>query len=89
MKKKILVVEDEEDILVEISFILKKKGYSVIKAVDGRQALALVKKEKPDMIILDLFLPEMDGVTVSRTIKADDYLIKPIHFYLTQCVLSI
>ncbi|MDD5441293.1 MAG: response regulator [Candidatus Omnitrophica bacterium] len=74
MERRILIVEDEEDILVEVSFILTKKGYNVIKCSDGEQALFLVKQEKPDMIILDLFLPKMSGIDVSRAIKMDDEL---------------
>lgn len=71
MAKTILVVDDEKDILTELEFILRKKGFEVITAVNGQQALGLVKKSKPDLIILDLFMPIVGGVQFGKEIKTN------------------
>ena len=71
MKKKILVVEDEESLLRLESILLSSKGYNVVGVKDGKSALEMAAKEKPDLIILDIMLPEMDGIEVCRRIKAD------------------
>jgi len=73
-KNKILVVDDEPDILKVVTFILKKSGYDTFSAVDGKEALDMVKDKKPDLILLDLRLPVMDGNEVCRRIKSDDSL---------------
>jgi DNA-binding response OmpR family regulator len=74
MAKKILVVEDEPDILRVVEFIFKKKGYHVFSATDGKQALDLAKRCSPDLVILDFFLPVMSGKEVSSSLKADENL---------------
>jgi len=67
----ILVVEDEEDILELVRYNLVKEGYQVITAQSGEQALQLVKSEAPDLVLLDLMLPGVDGIEVCRRIKGD------------------
>ncbi len=74
MGKKILVVDDEPDILKVVTFRLKKFGYEILEAVDGQKALHLIEKERPDLILLDLRLPVMDGYEVCRRVKADEKL---------------
>ena len=64
MTSKILVVDDERDISDLVAFNLKEEGYEVITAVDGMQALNLARQYLPDLIVLDLMLPELDGVAV-------------------------
>ncbi len=71
MTKHILVIDDEEDIVNLIAYNLEKEGYRVSKAYDGTQALQAVKKEKPDLVILDLMLPEVSGIDVARIIRGD------------------
>ncbi len=68
--RKILVVDDEEDILNLIAKVLLDKGYKVVKATRGREALVLVKSEYPDLIILDAMLPEIHGFDVCKKIKS-------------------
>ncbi|PCN45054.1 DNA-binding response regulator [Brevibacillus laterosporus] len=68
---KILVVEDEVSISKLIQFNLEKAGYEVITAFDGKQALTMVREEKPDFIILDLMLPYMDGLDVCKTLRQE------------------
>ncbi len=74
MAKKILVVDDEPDILQVAVFRLKKAGYEVMQAVNGREAIELIKTLRPDLVLLDLRLPEVSGFDVCKTIKADDTL---------------
>lgn len=67
----ILVVDDENNIQELLKFSLIKEGYQVLLASDGQQALKHARTEKPDLIILDIMLPEMDGYDVCRTLKAN------------------
>jgi twitching motility two-component system response regulator PilG len=70
MKKgKILVVEDEESLLMLERILLSSKGYSVTGVMDGKAAMAEVTANPPDLVILDIMLPEMDGFEVCRQIK--------------------
>ena len=64
MRQKILVVDDEPDIVELIVFNLRAEGYDVITAANGREALDQARSALPDLIVLDLMLPEMDGLTV-------------------------
>lgn len=68
---KILVVDDEADILEFISYNLKKEGYEVFTAPNGKEALPIAKKIKPDLILLDVMMPVMDGIETCKRIKAD------------------
>ena len=70
-KKKILVVEDEQDMVYAIKLILEGSGYEVITAGDGQEGLNKAKREKPDLILLDLMLPKIDGYKVCRMLKFD------------------
>ena len=68
--KKILVVDDEKKICDLLKAYLEKDGYSVIVAHDGKQALDLVKTQNPDLVVLDLNLPGMDGLDVCKTLRS-------------------
>jgi len=70
--KKILFIEDEPNLQKAIGEILKQEGYEIFGAFDGAQGIELAKKEKPDMILLDLILPKKDGFEVLKEIKADE-----------------
>jgi two-component system alkaline phosphatase synthesis response regulator PhoP len=61
---KILVVDDEKDVVELLKFLLEKDGYIVATAYNGREALVAADKDKPDLILLDVMMPEMDGYTV-------------------------
>ena len=67
--KKILVVDDESAILKTLRFNLERSGYQVVTATDGRTALTLAKSEKPDLVVLDIMLPVLDGVEVCKEIR--------------------
>lgn len=70
-KKRILIVDDEEDLVKAVSFRLELEGYDVIEAADGQAALDKVKSERPDLIVLDLMLPKINGYKVCESLKAD------------------
>ena len=70
MAKKILVVDDEKPISDIIKFNLEKEGYEVVTAYDGEEALEKVESESPDLIILDLMLPKIDGLEVAKRVRA-------------------
>lgn len=75
-KKKILLVEDEKDMAYAVTLQLEAKGYEVITASDGREGLDMARTKKPDLIILDLMLPKIDGYKVCRMLKFDDKYMK-------------
>ncbi len=72
MPVKILIVDDEEDILTLLEYNLEKAGFKVISADDGPEAIELAKKEKPALIILDIMLPSMEGTEVCKIVKRDN-----------------
>lgn len=74
MMKKILVVDDEKPISDIIKFNLIKEGYEVITAFDGREALNKYEEEKPDLIILDWMLPELEGLEVAKEIRKSSHV---------------
>jgi DNA-binding response OmpR family regulator len=69
MKKNILVVDDEIGALTLIGIMLERGGFSVIKARDGSSALAILDQNRPDMIILDVMMPGMNGIELCRVIR--------------------
>ena len=70
-KKRILLVEDEKDMAYAVTLQLEAKGYEVIAASDGHEGLEKARVKKPDLIILDLMLPKIDGYKVCRMLKFD------------------
>ncbi len=74
MAKKIMVVDDEEDIVITLTTFLEMKNYETIVARNGEEALKLLEKEKPDLIILDLMMPKVSGLQVLKVIKNDPEL---------------
>jgi phosphate regulon transcriptional regulator PhoB len=72
MREKILIVEDEKDIVKMLEYNLKKEGFRVISASDGEDALDLAVREHPDILLLDLMLPGIDGLEVCRSLKKEN-----------------
>ena len=70
--KKILVVDDEVDLVEMVRFPLEMEGFSVLKSYNREDALNQTRKEKPDLILLDLMLPKLDGYKVCRLLKFDE-----------------
>lgn len=86
---RILVVEDDDSILEAVAYNLRKQGYRCLKAQDGLQGLRLLKQEKPDLLILDLMLPSLDGWKLCEQIRREGYdlpiiIIRPAPASLTR-----
>ena len=71
-KKKILVVDDEMDLVEMVSLRLEANNFEVLKAYDGQVGLDLARTDKPDLVILDLMLPKLEGYKVCRMLKFDE-----------------
>ncbi|HMA13812.1 MAG: response regulator transcription factor [Bacteroidota bacterium] len=71
MAPRVLVVEDEPNIVESLSFLMKREGFDVQVAGDGTAALRLVERERPDLVVLDVMLPRRDGYDVCKAIRAD------------------
>jgi two-component system alkaline phosphatase synthesis response regulator PhoP len=79
--KKILIVDDEPDIIEFLRYNLRKEGFLVVTASDGRQAITVAATEKPDLIILDIMMPELDGVETCRILRSmKEFSTVPIAF---------
>ena len=77
--KKVLIVEDEKDILQLVKLYLEKEGYRTVTASTGSEGLAQVRSEKPDLLVLDLMLPEIDGLEICKRLRsAPDTAMLPI-----------
>ena len=76
MTKRILVVEDQEDLRGILRDLLTGSGYAVAEAADGREGVAKAKAERPDLILMDIQLPIVDGYEATRQIKADANLVR-------------
>jgi two-component system, OmpR family, alkaline phosphatase synthesis response regulator PhoP len=73
-KKRILVVEDEPLVRMALRLRLEKQNYAVIESEDGEDGLNIARSEKPDLILLDVMLPKMDGNEMARLLKSDEKL---------------
>jgi len=73
-KKKVLCIEDEPEMIDLIKLILERKGFEVLGAVGGKEGLEVIRREMPDLILLDLMMPEVDGWEVFRQMRADEQM---------------
>lgn len=71
MPKKVLVCDDEPYIVESVSYVVRKAGFEVVVAEDGEEALEMGRKEKPDLIFLDIMMPKVTGYEVCRQLKED------------------
>lgn len=74
MKKKILIVDDEPNIVMTLEYTFKKKDFQVFIARDGSEALTILKDNKPDVVLLDIMMPNVDGYQTLKMIKENDSL---------------
>ena len=73
-EKRILVVDDEAYVVRSLRFVLERAGYTVLEARDGQGALEAARRERPDLIFLDILLPQVDGIEVCRAVKSSEEL---------------
>lgn len=82
-KQTILIVDDERDLLDLIEYNLKKEGFKVLKAENGEEGISKAKEHKPDLILLDIMMPKMDGLEAVEIMRKDDDLKKTPIIFLT------
>ena len=71
MKKRVLIVDDEPSIVISLEYLLQREGYDTAIAPDGEEALAAMAERPPDLVVLDVMLPKLNGFEVCRRIRAD------------------
>ena len=74
MTKKVLIADDEPNIVISLEFLLRREGFAVLVAVDGEEALAKARAERPDLVLLDVMMPKMNGFDVCQALRADPEL---------------
>lgn len=74
MTKKILIADDEQNIVISLEFLMKREGYAVSIANDGEEAVAMIRSEQPDLVLLDVMMPKKSGFEVCQEIKSDPRL---------------
>ena len=86
MPKTILIVDDEQDLLTLLEIRLKTFGFNVLTALDGEEGFRKAKEEKPDLILLDILMPIVDGVTMAANLRKDENTKKIPVVFLTSLV---
>ena len=74
MTHKVLIADDEPNIVVSLEYLMKREGHAVSVARDGREALAAIRRERPDLVLLDVMMPAMSGFDVCQAVRADPAL---------------
>ena len=72
MTPKVLIADDEPNIVVSLEFMMKREGYEVLVAHDGRQALDMIRRERPNLVLLDAMMPGMSGFDVCEAVRDDE-----------------
>jgi DNA-binding response OmpR family regulator len=74
MTHKVLIADDEPNILISLEFLMKREGHQVLLARDGEEALALIRSERPALVLLDVMMPRKSGFEVCQAVRADEAL---------------
>lgn len=74
MTHRILIADDEPNILISLEFLMKREGHEVLLARDGREALDTIRRERPELVLLDVMMPVLTGFEVCAAVKGDDAL---------------
>lgn len=74
MTKKLLIVDDEPNIAISLQFLMRREGYDVSLATNGEEGLAKIRQLKPDLVLLDVMMPKMDGFQVCRAVREEEQL---------------
>ena len=83
MTTKILIADDEPNILISLEFLMKREGYEVHLARDGQEALELLRRERPRLVLLDVMMPKKTGFEVSQEVRNDDDIRSTLILMLT------
>ena len=83
MTVKILIADDEPNILISLEYLMKREGFEVHLARDGREALALLQQERPRLVLLDVMMPHLSGFEVCQALRADEALKDTLVLMLT------
>ena len=74
MNRKILVADDEPNIVISLEYLMKREGYTVLVARDGQEALDMIARDKPDLVLLDAMMPKKSGFEVCQAVRASEEL---------------
>ena len=74
MTKKVLIVDDEQNIAISVEFLMRREGFDVMVAHDGEEGLARIRADRPDLVVLDVMMPKLDGFEVCKAVRADPTL---------------
>ena len=74
MSQKILVADDEPNIVISIEYLMKREGYTVLVARDGQEALDMIARDRPDLVLLDVMMPKKSGFEVCQAVRASEEL---------------
>jgi DNA-binding response OmpR family regulator len=83
MSHKVLIADDEPNILISLEFLMKREGHQVLLARDGVEALALIRSERPALVLLDVMMPGKSGIEVCQAVRADEALAGTLILMLT------
>ena len=83
MSHKVLIADDEPNILISLEFLMKREGHQVLLARDGLEALALIRSERPALVLLDVMMPGKSGIEVCQAVRADEALAGTLILMLT------
>ena len=83
MSHKVLIADDEPNILISLEFLMKREGHEVLLARDGIEALALIRSERPALVLLDVMMPGKSGIEVCQAVRADETLAGTLILMLT------
>ena len=83
MSHKVLIADDEPNILISLEFLMKREGHQVLLARDGIEALALIRSERPALVLLDVMMPGKSGIEVCQAVRADEALAGTLILMLT------
>jgi DNA-binding response OmpR family regulator len=71
MSKKILIVDDEPNIVISLEFLMRRDGFEVAVAQDGEEALRIIREQRPDLVLLDVMMPKLNGFEVCKQVRGD------------------
>ena len=74
MSRKILVADDEPNIVISLEYLMKREGYTVLVARDGQEALDMIARDRPDLVLLDVMMPKKSGFEVCQAVRASEEL---------------